>query len=154
DDDWVLPGFYSTFANSLKDQPPKVGAACCRQTNVNQAGQEIAIQPILRPTSGILENFIAVMGVANPVHPIGTVIRRSTYEHLGGYYLKLNYCADWEFNKRAAVFYDWWYETRLMACYRHHLDNVTYGGRNSGEQIRNMGHCIEVSEAYIPANIR
>ncbi len=154
DDDWVLPGFYSTLHDALKDQPPTVGAGCCRQTNVDQAGREIAPQINLREKPGIIENWLMRVGAANPVHPVGVVVRRSTFEHLGGFYPKLNYCADWEFNKRSAVFYDWWYEPKIMACYRHHLESITYSGQDSGEQLRDINHAIRVSESYLPADKR
>lgn len=154
DDDWVLPGFYQAFRQSLENQPSSTGIASCQIMQVDSEGRALGPRPLARPTPGIIEDWIMQIGVGNPVHPIGVVVRRSTYEHLGGYYLKLNYCGDWEFYKRAAAHYDWWFEPQMLAYYRMHTDSVTEEGRISGEQIRNLGHCIEVSEQYLPADKR
>ncbi|MET0790114.1 MAG: glycosyltransferase, partial [Polyangiaceae bacterium] len=150
DDDWVLPGFYQTLQRALQDQPDTVGAACCGYVNTDEHGETTWTPPPFREGAGLLPDWVDTMGSGNPTHPVAVVVRRSVHEHLGGYYPPLNYCADWEFFKRAATFYQWWYEPDTLACYRDHTANTTSAGLADGSQIRDIGRCIELSRQYLP----
>lgn len=154
DDDWVLPGFYQTLHRALRDQPGSVGAACCGYVNTDAHGSTTWTPPPLRHDSGLLPDWCRIMGSGNPTHPVAVVIRRSVYEHIGGYYPPLNYCADWELYKRAATFYQWWYEPQTLACYRDHAENTTSAGLADGSQIRDIGRAIELSKQYLPQDLR
>jgi protein O-GlcNAc transferase len=154
DDDWVLSGFYSTFKKVLQGQPASVGAACCLYQNVSPDGQPSWRPPAIQPKAGILQDWMKRIGTANMLNPASVVVRREVYEHVGGYHLRMKYCADWEFYKRSAVFYDWWYEPTLLACYREHEENCTYEGLLSGEQVRQLGQAIEISHQYFPYLVR
>jgi protein O-GlcNAc transferase len=154
DDDWVLPGFYATLQQALQDQPDTVGAACCAYVNTDEQGVTTWTPPPLRDGAGLLPDWVRTMGSGNPLHPVAVVVRRSVHEHLGGYYPPLNYCADWEFFKRAATFYQWWYEPKTLACYRDHSANTSSAGLADGSQIRDIGRAIELSRQYLPAESR
>ena len=150
DDDWVLPGFYQTLERGLQPQPDSVGAACSDYVNTNADEVVTWRPPPFRQGAGLLSDWLYTMGSGNPTHPVAVVVRRSVYEHLGGYYPALNYCADWEFYKRAASFYEWWYEPEALACYRDHDANTTSAGLADGSQIRDIGRAIELSKQYLP----
>lgn len=154
DDDWVLPGFYETLQRALRDQPDTVGAACCGYVNTNAQGETTWTSPPFRSDSGLLPDWLRLMGSRNPTHPVAVVVRRSVHEHVGGYYPPLNYCADWELYKRAATFYQWWYEPATLACYRDHGANTTSAGLADGSQIRDIGRAIELSKQYLPEAFR
>ena len=66
----------------------------------------------------------------------------------------MKYTSDWEFYKRSAIFYDWWYEPRMLACYREHEKNCTTEAVLSGDQIRELGRAIEMTEPLLPLGIR
>jgi hypothetical protein len=154
DDDWVLPGFYRTFRAALEHQPESVGAACCAFENVDDAAQRRYSPGVLRHQPGIIENWLARIGAGNMLHPVAVVVRRSTYEAVGGYLPELNFCADWEFYKRSATRFAWWYEPKVLACYRQHAGNTTAAGLADGSQIRELGRAIEISRSYLPADVR
>lgn len=154
DDDWVLPSFYETLNRALREQPETVGAACCGYVNTDAQGTTTWVPQPIQPHAGLLPNWLHTMGSGNPTHPVAVVVRRSVHEHLGGYYPPLNYCADWEFYKRAATFYQWWYEPQTLACYRDHKANTTAAGLADGSQIRDIGRAIELSKQYLPESSR
>lgn len=154
DDDWVLPGFYSTFQKSLESQPASVGAASCVFVNTDADGKPTFQSQPFRETPGLISNWIDTIGIMGVVHPICVVVRRSVHEHLGGFYPKLKYTADWEFYKRAAIYYQWWHEPALMACYREHAAACTAEAVQSGEQIREIGLTIDMTDPLLPIQIR
>jgi len=151
DDDWVLPGFYETLERALRDQPSTVGVACTSYVNTDAQGETTWTPPSLRSDAGLLADRLRTIGSRNPTHPVAVVVRRSVHEHVGGYYPPLKYCADWELYKRAATFYDWWYEPRALACYRAHGSNTTSAGLADGSQIQDIARAIELSQQYLPA---
>jgi hypothetical protein len=154
DDDWVLPGFYAAFREGIQAQPASVGAGCCMYSLVGPEGDYRARPELIRPTPGIIEKWIQTLGMKGVLQPVGVVVRRSTHEHLGGFHEGLRYTSDWEFYKRSAIFYDWWYEPRMLACYREHANNCTTDAVLSGEQIREIGRAIDMTEPLLPAPIR
>lgn len=153
DDDYVLPGFYARLRQSLETCPPSVGAAFTGYENVNEQGKVVFSQQVYGDNRGIAENFIQMIGVVNPLNMPAVVVRRSTYEHLGGYLPELNYTGDWEFYKRVTAFYDWWYEPEILAHYRQHTHNITTESILSGSQGTCLRRAIEISEDYIPVEI-
>ena len=88
DDDWVLPGFYSTFENALKDQPESVGAGCCMYATADEDGAPTWTPEMLRMTPGVISNWIETLGVKGVLQPVSVIVRRSTHEQLGGFYLR------------------------------------------------------------------
>ncbi|MBN3922244.1 tetratricopeptide repeat protein [Nostoc sp. NMS4] len=153
DDDYVLPGFYARLRQSLETCPPSIGAAFTGYENVNEQGKVVFSQQIYGNNRGIAENFIQMIGLVNPLNMPAVVVRRSTYEHLGGYLSELNYTGDWEFYKRITAFYDWWYEPEILARYRHHTHSITTESVLSGSQGTCLRRAIEISEDYIPVEI-
>lgn len=154
DDDWVLPGFYEMFERALASAPESVGAATCGCVHMDENEKEINTPPPLRGAPGVLPNLIDLIGVSNKVHPIATIFRRASFEKVGGFNLNLNYCADWEFNKRVTMHFDWWYDPKVMACYRVSASNVSSQSVITGQQLRDLRHAIELSEKYLPPDRR
>ena len=153
DDDYVLPGFYDQLRQSLETCPPSVGAAFTGYENVNEEGKVVCTQQVYGDKRGVIKDFIQIIGVGNQLNMPAVVIRRSSYEHLGGYLPELNYTGDWEFYKRVTTFYDWWYEPEILARYREHTDNITTKSISSGSKATCLRRAIEVSEDYIPVEI-
>ncbi|MBV6623605.1 MAG: tetratricopeptide repeat protein [Rivularia sp. (in: Bacteria)] len=149
DDDYLLEGFYQRLQESLENSSSSVGAAFTGYENVNEHGQVIFSQQLYKQQRGIAKGFVERIGIANPLNMPAVVVRRSTYEHLGGYLPELNYTGDWEFYKRVSAFYDWWYESEILARYRQHSQNITTDSTLSGSKGTDIRRAIEVSEHYL-----
>ncbi|MEO1764757.1 MAG: tetratricopeptide repeat protein, partial [Cyanobacteria bacterium J06629_18] len=152
DDDYVLPGFYNRLRESL-DKPlssmSSIGAAFTGYENINEQGKVIFTQQLYKQQQGVVKGFIDKIGIANPLNMPAVVVRRSTYEHLGGYLPQLNYTGDWEFYKRVTAFYDWWYQPEILARYRQHSQNITTDSTLSGSNGTDIRKAIEISEKYL-----
>lgn len=153
DDDYVLPGFYDRLRQSLETCSSSVGAAFTGYQNINEQGKVVFTQQVYGANKGIAQDFIQRIGVGNPLNMPAVVVRRSTYEHLGGYLPELNYTGDWEFYQRITAFYDWWYEPEILAHYRQHSDNITTNSLLSGSKGTDLRRAIEVAQNYLPSEI-
>ena len=153
DDDYILPGFYSRLQENLAGCADSIGAAFTGYQNINEKGEVIFRQQIYGDKQGIAENWLQLIGVANPLNAPAVVIRREAYERMGVYHPELIYTCDWELYKRIAAVYDWWYEPEILACYRKHSNNITSELLLSGKQITSIRRAIEISESYLPSDL-
>ncbi|AVH69900.1 TPR repeat-containing protein [Nostoc sp. 'Lobaria pulmonaria (5183) cyanobiont'] len=160
DDDYVLPGFYSQLKESLENCSDSVGAAFTGFDNINEKGVFLSKGDIFYwygENRGIIQNWLLQIGVTNPLRPSAIVIRRQTYEKIGGYCSELSDLNGWELCKRIATFYDCWYEPKILACYR--LDTSLYAQKMSNELFATGNHAvflrraIEITESYLPADL-
>jgi glycosyltransferase involved in cell wall biosynthesis len=151
-DDLVMPGFYQKLQVITKSQLD-IGAAFCRFSYINEEGTQTAVAPLERETSGILENWLRLIGVSNRIECPSIVVKRSVYEKLGGFCIQAGYAADWEMWKRIAVNYKFWYEPEILAAYRRHSLAVTSRYIISGENIADTRRAIEISEMYLPGDV-
>lgn len=154
DDDYVLPGFYSILRQRLESCPESVGAAFTGYENINEAGEITFRQQVYGNHEGIAQDLLFYIGVGNSLSMPAIVVRRTTYEHLGGYHPDLVYTSDWEFYKRITCFYDWWYCPAILARYREHSQSKTSELLASGTQLFSIRQAIEFSEGYLPADYR
>jgi protein O-GlcNAc transferase len=151
-DDYVLPGFYAQLKAGLATSPESVGAAFTGYENINKERQVIfSQQHNLENYRGIVADWILRVGVSCPLSPPSLVIRRAAYEKLGGYKLDLLYTCDWEFYKRVATFYDWWYEPGILAHYREQANSISMAQNLNGASGYDHLRAIEISESYLPA---
>ncbi|MEM7591014.1 MAG: tetratricopeptide repeat protein [Cyanobacteria bacterium P01_A01_bin.83] len=154
-DDYVLPGFYARLKASLATCPKSVGAAFTGYENINEERQVIfSQQHNLANYRGIVADWIMRIGVSCPLSPPSVVIRRTAYEQLGGYKLDLPYTCDWEFYKRVASFYDWWYEPGILAHYRQQSNSITIAENMNGSSGVAHRRAIEISQSYLPTEHR
>jgi protein O-GlcNAc transferase len=150
-DDYVLPEFYARLKAGLATSPESVGAAFTGYENINEERQMIfSQQHNLENHRGVVADWIWRIGVSCPLSPPSLVIRRAAYEKLGGYKLDLLYTCDWEFYKRVATFYDWWYEPGILAHYREQTNSITITENLSGASGYDHLRAIEISESYLP----
>jgi tetratricopeptide (TPR) repeat protein len=155
DDDCVLPGFYSQLQQSLERCPDSIGAAFTGFEYFNEKGAVVEkgeVASWFGDQSGIPQNFLRRIGVTCPLQIPAVVIRRTTYERLGGYLPKLDCAPEWELYKRIAVFYDWWYESGTLARYRVHSHRMTADDLLSGNLAASLRQGIEISASYLPVD--
>ncbi len=161
DDDWVLPNFYNKFQQAITKFPDSntansVGAICCRYAIADSNKNWSGLSQLHQSEGGILQNWLSIVATNNPVSPPAVVIRRSVYERLGGFYggfISSN-SEDWEMYKRVAVFYNWWFEPEVLACYRQHEQSITSHGAAIGLRTADIRTNIELSYEYLPVEIR
>ena len=162
DDDWVLPNFYAKLQQAIasfsriKEGVKEIGAVSCRYVTADANKHWLGISPLHRADSGLLQNWLYAVATNNPVSPASVIIKRSVYEHVGGFYggfLSSN-SEDWDIYKRVAVFYDWWFEPEVLACYRQHSQSITSQGTKAGLRTADLRTNIEMSYDYLPIEIR
>lgn len=151
-DDAVMPGFYRAFEAAIKKEPG-IGAAFCRHIFIDEEGNQKDLSRVERETPGILSDWLEHICVRNLIQTPAIVVKRSVYEELGGYHLKLFHALDWEMWKRIAVHYPVWYEPQLLACYRQHSASDTSSLIRSGQNLADIRRAIEISQAYLPQSI-
>ncbi|MGA9379882.1 MAG: glycosyltransferase [Phormidium sp.] len=116
DDDTVLPNFYSGLRKGI-EQESSIGAAFCRYIYMDEEGFWQYLSHLEMRTPGILPNLLERIGPGFIQCP-AVVVKRSTYEKLGGFSSDLKYMFDLEMWMRIAVNYSFWYEPQPLACYR------------------------------------
>lgn len=158
-DDYVFPEFYTRIQSSLMNAPDSVYAAFTGYENINENRQVVFTQTHnLTHFRGVLKDWIHRIGVSCPLSPPCVVVRREAYESLGGYKPDLLYTCDWEFYKRVASFFDWWFEPGILACYREHWNSLSVQLGLDSQKDSSVGadhrRAIEISESYLPEVLR
>ena len=151
-DDIVLPGFYDSLKKAAQTDL-SVGAAFCRHMHMDEDGHWIDISLLERKTPGILENWIEQIAIKQRIQFASIVVKRSTYETLGGFCPEAASAADWEMWKRIAAHYSIWYEPQPLACYRLHSASETSQLVKLGKNIADSRESIEISKSYLPKSI-
>ena len=153
DDDCVHPGFYAQLKQSLEGCSDSVGAAFTGFEYINEKGEVLSSQKCgYGEENGIPQDWLWRIGMICIVMLPAVVIRRATFERLGGYHPEITEIADWEMNKRIAAFYDWWFEAAILARYRLHSQRESNQySRSYWKQARALRRAIEMSESYFPA---
>ncbi|HEY9850459.1 MAG TPA: glycosyltransferase [Leptolyngbyaceae cyanobacterium] len=152
DDDIVLPGFYSRLRSSLEKEP-SVGAALCRYIYMDEEGHWQYLSELEMRTPGILSDWLERLGPGVIQCP-AVVVKRSTYEKLGGFSLQLEYMFDMEMWMRIAVHYPFWYEPKPLACYRS-LTSIsgTSALFKSDVPVTSSYRLLVILQSYIPEKI-
>jgi glycosyltransferase involved in cell wall biosynthesis len=148
-DDIVLPGFYQQL-QAATPSSSSVGAAFSRFTFMDEDDLWHGLSHIERRTPGVLEHWLEKIAVVQLIQFPAMVVRRSVYEHLGGFCADVHYAADWEMWKRIAAHYEVWFEPQVLACYRQHSGSETSRMVSLGLDIADIRKAIAMSESYLP----
>lgn len=151
-DDLVMPGFYSRLREGLEKELA-VGAAFCRHSYINEKDDCLFLSLLERETSGILPDWLKLIATMQRVQFPSIVVRRSTYENLGGFCPEARSAADWEMWKRIAAHYPIWYEPQLLACFRLHSSSESSRLIKTGVNIADTRRAIEISKSYLPTTV-
>ena len=152
DDDRVRPGFYAALRDGI-ERSPSVGAAFCRHAYIDPSGRERWVSWLERESPGIIENWLDRIAVFCRLQPPSIVVKRSVYEHLGGFTPAAGSAFDWEMWVRIAVHYPVWFEPRPLADFREHPAAATVRLLKSGRQIADSRRVIEIAESYLPKSV-
>jgi hypothetical protein len=153
DDDYVLPGFYRTMREAVEVLPSSTGVACCGCLLVEEESVLSKPQPSLQPVGGVLAHWLERLAVRNQVNMPSVIVRRDVYERVGVYCEDIASCADWDFHLRAAMHYDWWYVSEVLAAYRIHSDSVTGRLGQSGRLAQDLRLTLERAAGYLPVEV-
>lgn len=148
-DDLVRAGFYRRLREGLEHHP-SAQAAFCRFTHINEAGTTLYTAEEERSTAGLLEEWLVRIAARNRIQCPAIVVRRRTYETLGGYHPGLTHAMDWEMWVRIAAHGPVYYEPEILADFRQHEGSTTSRQMRSAENIRDVGRAIRFFRQYLP----
>jgi len=151
-DDSVLPGFYSQLREGI-EKNSQIGAAITRCIYVDDNGNWRILSHLERDTPGIIPQFWQTLFLMNQIMTPCIVVKRSVYEHLGGFNTELIHAADWEMWRRISVHYPFWFEPLPLACYREHSGSHTTYLIRTGSNIIDIRKSIDTVESYLPPSI-
>jgi len=153
DDDIVLPSFYKKIREGIEKEPT-VGMAFSRYFFMDENNNGRSLTFLEKETPGIIEDWLERIAVSCRIHFPGTVVKRSVYEHVGGFCLEMIDAADWEMWIRiAAAGYKVWYEPEPLAAWRQHTTSLSAKVIKSGQQLSSVRKVIELSHSYLPKEI-
>jgi hypothetical protein len=96
------------------------------------------------------KDFVRRLLVDQRMQFVGTIVRRSMYEQLGGFRPELTLCLDWDMWKRIAVHAPIFYDPEPLACFRLHETSAhgkaVRAGRTTASELRS----IRMARAYAP----
>jgi len=154
-DDTVRSDFYSRARSGIAAHP-EVGAALCRTIYMDEDSQWTGLAELEGRTPGILDGSFAERQLVDQrIQFVAIVVRRTTYEDLGGFRSALPHCLDWDMWKRIALTKAVYYDPEPMACYRLHMaadsSRLVATGENVMEERRSIEYsCAELPPAYAP----
>jgi glycosyltransferase involved in cell wall biosynthesis len=151
-DDWVLPGFYEQLGRD-EIEALGAGAAFCRHFFADGDGHWTYLSPLEARTAGVLEPLLVRLSSNQLIQCPSIVVRRSSYEALGGFRGDLRYTLDWEMSCRIASRYPVWYEPRPLACYRQHEGSETAALMEAGVVVPDIRRAISIIRHSMPAEL-
>lgn len=153
DDDFVLPGFYRTMQDAIRQAPDSVGVVVCHCTNIieDQGGQLFPLVD-LRDSPGVVEDYLCRMITRSQVNVPAIVVRRKVYETVGVYDASFT-CADWEFHIRSLTRYDWWYQPDDLARWRQHTGSFGQVRQANGVAASNYRRLYDTIERYLSPEV-
>jgi len=151
-DDAVLPGFYAAMERALAD--PTAVAAVCRALDVDADDRPTHTTRSYRRGTGVWVGALESMVVSNRVRAPAIVVRRSAYEHLGGYRTDLPHAADWNMWTRLAAYGPVVQVDEVLACYRRHAASDTSTRVRTGANVRERVTAIGSVLGHVPPERR
>ena len=148
-DDTVRPDFYKHALAGIEAHPD-VGAALCRTIYMDENGHWTGVGEFEAHSSGLLDaGFATRQFMEQRIQFVQIVVRRSTYEELGGF--RATDELDWDMWKRLALSKPIYYDPAPLACFRIH--SASYGGQLvlTGQNVVDERESIEYSCAALPA---
>lgn len=149
-DDTVRPGLYARAQRGIIAYP-HVGAVACRVIHMDEGGHWLSLPALEMREPGVLgEDFVENLLLNQRLYFVGTLVRRATYERLGGFRPDLVHCADWDVWKRIALHEHIFYDPEPLACYRVHSGQDTGRLVKTGENVVDERRSIQISCGDVP----
>lgn len=151
-DDVVKAGFYSEMS-AVFDMFPEAGAAFCAHDHIDINGKIRFAKKAEAEKPTILQNWLPLLAEAQRVQYIAMVVKRSVYEHLGGFYGVI-YGEDWEMWARIAKHYPIAYTPKNLAQYREHELSISNDSFVTGRNLEDIRTVINIIMTYLPPQDR
>ena len=151
-DDKVKDGFYSEMTK-LFDMFPLAGAAFCAHEHIDMTGNIRVRKKPEADKPSILQNWLPKLAEAQRLQYIAIVVKRSVYEHLGGFY-GVVYGEDWEMWARIAKHYPIAYTPENLAQYREHDLSISNDSFITGKNLQDIQTVIDIIITYLPEEDR
>lgn len=151
DDDLLYPGFYKSLSVSIKNQPT-IGAAFTRHVIQNRLGKVFWKSWIERSNPGIIEHWEEKITKSCRLQFSSMVVKRTTYETIGGFYDQVGSAFDWEMWKRIAVKFPVWFEPQIHVGIIREGQALTDELEKNGGQILDSLSTISLSQNYLQAD--
>jgi hypothetical protein len=147
-DDLVLPGFYRALQAGF-DSDPKIGAAFCRHFYFDQDDHWQYISDLEARKPGVLPGFLNRISLFNTIQCPSIAVRKSVYDHLGGFRRDLPHSLDWEMWVRISEHYGIYYEPRILAGFRVHSGSTTARQARTGEQLTDIFQSLRRFSSHV-----
>jgi glycosyltransferase involved in cell wall biosynthesis len=151
-DDAVRPGFYGALEPPFGD--PTVGAAFCRYIAMDDGGRWTNIAALEVEEDGVIDDWLERIARWQRVQTPSMVVRRSVYEHIGGFDDRAGDAEDWEMWTRIAANTRVWHIVEPLALYRVRSESLSRGTLKVGQNVRNLRHVIELNRSNLPPALR
>jgi glycosyltransferase involved in cell wall biosynthesis len=150
-DDMVRPGFYQAMRRAA-EADAAVQAWFCRVITIDEQNGWIDMSEREASGAGVLRDLIDRLAVFNRIMFPSVVVKRSAYEQVGGFHPQLFHAADWDMWKRIAARFPVWYDPEPLALYRVHTLSDTSRLMQTGANIDDARHAIEIARSYLPGD--
>lgn len=151
-DDRVKQGFYSEMKKNF-EMFPEAGAAFCAHDHIDTNGEIRFKKRLEADKPSLLKNWLPVLAEAQRIQYIAMVVKRSVYEHLGGFYGVI-YGEDWEMWARVAKHYPIAYTPQYLAQYREHDTSISNDSFITGKNLQDIRVVIGIIMTYLPEEDR
>jgi glycosyltransferase involved in cell wall biosynthesis len=152
-DDIVLPGFYERLYDGVV-RNPDVGMAFSRFAIIDANGHWSGLGPLESTTAGVLDDWLKRVGTGLRVECPAVVVKRATYERLGGFNPGLKNALDFEMWVRIAANAPVYYEPQILAGYRWHSQAESARQEPSAVGLEEIVEVIDSWKRYLPENSR
>ena len=102
----------------------------------------------------MLDGWLERVATGDHVVCAAVVVKRATYERLGGFTAELICFLDLEMWARIAAHAPVYYEPQILAGYRRNGDNLAAVQERTGANMQDMARAIRMWKKYLPANSR
>ena len=152
-DDWVLPGVYARFEALIKSVQG-IHAAFTRNLNADGDGHWTSIGPLVMRNAGEFRDFNICAATWVPMQCAAAVVKRSTYEQLGGYRNDIPYVLDWEMWCRIAAAGRWGYVPEPGAVYREHGQSESTRLHRAGKAHQDLLKSGQIARSHFPHELQ
>jgi glycosyltransferase involved in cell wall biosynthesis len=152
-DDIVLPGFYERLHDGILCNP-NIGMAFSRFAIIDANGHWSGLGPLESTTPGVLDDWLQRVGTGIRLECPAAVVKRETYERLGGFNPGLTSALDFEMWVRVGAHTPVYYEPQILAAYRWHGQAESAKQEASGVTLQEIVGVIESWKHYLPENSR
>ncbi len=152
-DDVVLPGFYEHLHDGIICNP-HLGMAFCRFAISDANGHWKELGPLESSTPSVLDGWLERVATGYHLECPAVVVKRATYERLGGFNAELTFALDLEMWVRIAANVPVLYEPQILASFRRHGGNQSAVQERTGASMQDMAKAIKIWKDFLPANSR